>query len=221
MKKLKIFLFILTALIMVFAITAGALAAKNKLWFQKEEAGTDDIFKNMTTKALIESCLKHPLSLNIFAFNSYLQGLDAFNNHFSGSLELLQRNDAAKELLFYYKDFDYGEIAKSNDPGFTMRVRFFNYYMSQESIISKLTAQEREDLLEVCKNHIMTINENYADIFSTDSIIYLAACVLQADDVAFKEKIFSDDNLKHEMEQGRISSELSELTLSKLGLNEL
>lgn len=62
----------------------------------------DNILEQMTTKALVETCMNYPLRGIFYAYNDELKGLQVIIEGFNGLLELSQREDAPKYLLEYY-----------------------------------------------------------------------------------------------------------------------
>src|SRR6267154_6857092 len=62
-----------------------------------------DVLKNLSTRALVETCLKYPLFSQITAYNHVQRGFDNFASKFNGFSELLNRTDASLELLRKYK----------------------------------------------------------------------------------------------------------------------
>lgn len=175
----------------------------------------EDILKNISTQGLIETCLNYPLFGNMFAYDSYLQGLEILINQFNGLQELEKRPDAAKELLKYYKNIDYSKVIDSSDPYYALRIRYFDFYMSQAKVIFKLTSDERAELLESCSQAVSTKSQKYSDNYSIDSTIYLAASIMRIDDKGFNDLI-SDSEYTNYLEYGRVPEELAKIILSKL-----
>ena len=133
----------------------------------------EDILETMSTRGLIETCLRYPMLGNMFAYSSYPQGLDVLHRQFNGLRELRGRADAADELLAYYISIDYEELVHSDDPFFTLKIMFLDFYMSQDHILLNLDKDERAQLLDVCRETIELKTSRYPEIFSTHSTLYL------------------------------------------------
>lgn len=176
----------------------------------------DDILKSMSTKGLIETCLNYPLFGNMFAYNSYLQGMEVLHQQFNGLSELSNRENAAEELLYYYTSINYDEVVTSNDPYFTLRVLFFDYYMSQDKVLLKLSAEERAQLLNNCRNVIELKTGRYSDIFSTHSTLYLASRIMAIDDSSFYNALLEHDAYESYSETARLYLDLDNFIYTKL-----
>lgn len=61
----------------------------------------EDILKNMTTEALIETVLNYPLMINMFAYDTPQKGYKSVLSYFNGLQELNRRSDAKYELEKY------------------------------------------------------------------------------------------------------------------------
>lgn len=176
----------------------------------------DEVLAKISTKGLIETCFNYPLFSNIFAYNSYNQGLDTLNAQFNGFQELYTRKDRAKELILFYRNIDYKSVVNSTDPYYIMRLRFIDYYIAQDEILSILSKEERDELLDITVNTLSSKSEGYSDIFSGDSTLYLAASIMIIDDKDLETTIYADDENSLFFEQGKISNKLAEVISSKL-----
>ena len=152
----------------------------------------------------------------MFAYDSALEGLDAVIGRFAGFRDLLDRPDAAQELLSYYKDIDYGNVLKSKGPFPTLKVEFLDYFMSREEILLGLSVDERADLLDTCKKTIQIKTEQYPETFSIASTLYLAARVMQIDDKDFYETISNQVGFNSYITSGSINQKLWDIIVAKL-----
>ena len=67
----------------------------------------DEIIAQMSTDALLETFLTHPLATNIFAYKDYNNGFDVFKEYYhSGLAELVQREDIKKSILKAYNKIE-------------------------------------------------------------------------------------------------------------------
>ncbi len=71
----------------------------------------DDILKDMTTAALVETVLEYPFITDYFSYNSYLEAARVFEREFNGFKELFKRKDATAALLDVYET---SELATEN-----------------------------------------------------------------------------------------------------------
>lgn len=92
-----------------------------------------ELLRNMTTLALVETVVKYPLLVDIFAFDTIEMGIDWVSDYFVGIDELFSREDAIECLLEYSavicEDDEYSDFYKS----------------SIEIIVKVLDGRENED----------------------------------------------------------------------------
>ncbi|MBR4781565.1 MAG: hypothetical protein IK014_09445 [Lachnospiraceae bacterium] len=60
-----------------------------------------DLLEKMTTEALVETVVKYPLFIDVYAYDSIIQGFQALSNYFGGLDVLLSRSDALECLEDY------------------------------------------------------------------------------------------------------------------------
>jgi len=175
----------------------------------------DDILEKISTKGLIETCFNYPLFGDIFAYNSYNQGLDTLNKQFNGFRELYNRKDLAKEIILFYQNIDHKSVINSTDPFFSMRLRFIDYYVAQDEVLFVLSKEERNELLDATVKTLESKSQNFPDTLSIDSTLYLAASIMKIDDKELEATIYDDEN-SLSFEQGIISTKLAETISYKL-----
>ena len=64
----------------------------------------ESILSSLSTEELTDLCLKYPLLNDVFAFNSYNDGLDKLFSDFNGMRELYKREDVSSSLTRRYID---------------------------------------------------------------------------------------------------------------------
>lgn len=90
----------------------------------------DELIEKMSTDALLETYLTHPLAANIFAFNTYNGGFNTLKNEYHMGLdELLQREDLADAILKSYSKIDVC-TNKVPDGGAALE-KFFNAHQEE------------------------------------------------------------------------------------------
>lgn len=175
----------------------------------------DDILEKISTKGLIETCFNYPLFGDIFAYNSYNQGLDTLNEQFNGFRELYSRKDLAKEIILFYQNIDYKSVVNSTDTYFTLRLRFIDYYVAQDEVLFVFNEEERNELLDATVKALESKSQSFSDTLSIDSTLYLVAGIMKIDDKELEVTIYDDENSLF-FEQGKISAKLAETILYKL-----
>jgi len=103
----------------------------------------EDILKNMSTKALVETVLEYPLYGDMRAYDSMQQGFEAVASQFNGLPELLNRKDAGTELLGIYSKMNpqdieenWGDIQKG---AYTFSIANVEILLAQNKILDNLT----------------------------------------------------------------------------------
>ncbi|HUM66835.1 MAG TPA: hypothetical protein PLV32_13340, partial [Chitinophagaceae bacterium] len=61
----------------------------------------EEILQQLTTPALLETCLSYPLLMDVLAFNNLVTGLEQTLKRFNGYHVLVVRPDFAKSLVNY------------------------------------------------------------------------------------------------------------------------
>ncbi len=89
----------------------------------------EDILKNMTTEALLQTVLSYPFISDYYAFNSYKDAAKTFENDFNGFKELFNRSDLTTVLLNTYENSTYNGISAQSQN---------NSYKSEFFFISNL-----------------------------------------------------------------------------------
>jgi hypothetical protein len=110
-----------------------------------------DILKDLTTAALVKTCLSFPLFSDLYFFNSLQTGFDGLRESFNGFQELLSRKDAGIELFKVYQQMNTEGVKglKTDlDKGmFTFQFMQIELLLAQEEIINTLPAEHRKAVL--------------------------------------------------------------------------
>jgi len=111
----------------------------------------EDILKDMSTKALVQTCLNYPLYGDIWACNSLQEGFEGVTAGFNGLQELLKRKDAGVELVKRYKEMDIKAFSQRwtllQKGKHTAEFRHIEILLAQDAILTNLTKDERVLLL--------------------------------------------------------------------------
>lgn len=78
----------------------------------------ENILSQMSTSALVETCLNYPLKYDYYAFNDIREGLLVMLENFNGLRELGKRESGSKELIENYKKtpvIEHISYVKKND----------------------------------------------------------------------------------------------------------
>jgi hypothetical protein len=129
------------------------------------------VLSNLSTKALLETCLNYPARAVLMVQNTPQQGFNTWRANFNGVEALLKRTDVVQELLNVYTAFDpkgHQKLATDVEKGgYAFRLKVLENIMAQQDILGKLTALQQQQFLRVALSH-------YA-IMETDSVYGFAA----------------------------------------------
>lgn len=95
------------------------------------------LVQRMTTKALVETVIKYPLLIDIYAYGSLREGIEVVSSYFCGLEELFSRHDATMHLEEYREQV-------MNEVG-TTDIEYFY----ADSLLSYLTEEEPEYMVAV------------------------------------------------------------------------
>lgn len=100
----------------------------------------EDILKNMSTEALIETVFKYPLAINIFVYETPLEGLEDVATYFNGFEELFTRPDAAAKLEVYTSKSSFKANPTPVDRflAIALREKLLNYSPSTQSAANRI-----------------------------------------------------------------------------------
>lgn len=125
----------------------------------------NDILETLSTEDLIETNFKYPFLINIYAYNSYEQGLSAVTDEFNGLRELFRRDDAASLLLERYISIDPSKIQYPRKEKLSRqelleaiepldKIKFIEIILNHEVIFSRLMDSELKRLGQASINKI-------------------------------------------------------------------
>lgn len=171
-----------------------------------------DILNGMTTKNLVETCLNYPLFPDIWAFNSYQEGIDKAIAGFNGFQELIKCKDAGKELLLRYQKINLADLDNKktyNEQGdFIMKICKLEVLLSQPIVLQNMSKSDRILLLKnlLDKNKVILVDGRYS-VFSYESNSFLAVRILSVENsTLLNEKLKEDKDFEQFFKQGSSST---------------
>lgn len=178
-----------------------------------------NILNNMSTEALVETCLNYPLLPDIWAFNSYQQGIDKAVSGFNGFQKLQLHKNAGDELLKRYQKINMDDLEKKktyNQQGdFILSISKIEALLSIRSIVENLSKSNKKTLLNslLLKNKEMRNNGQYSRISIEANTYVVIKILLHEDYILFTQKIKEDKNLEKFC---RIGAGLNKSTLENI-----
>lgn len=120
----------------------------------KQSQIPENVLQRMTTEALLQSCLKFPFLLEIYASNSIQKGFTFQHDNFNGLQELFKRPDAAVTMLKLYQRLRTADAATKASPAeggrFSFELSFVEIFLAQREIVRRLSGIERKALAAEC-----------------------------------------------------------------------
>lgn len=147
----------------------------------------DDVLKTISSEELIDLCLKYPLLMDIFAYNSLSDGFDSFYSSFNGIQELINRKNVVNYLLHSYEESLLQIESINNKSSKTkfddiMKVSFIEMMLGCNQLQTKLTSEEQNNVLAALQSAYSTKYSCLKDLkyygFSTN--VFARACVLKS-----------------------------------------
>lgn len=169
MKKLLVYLFVLNGFMCIaqeksltwdYPVKPG-MGEWNKFESRPEMAEAcnipEAVIKDISTSSLLELCLNYPLIHDIMSFNFPQMGFAHVSSSFNGFSELFKRQDVGTVLIDKYLLFNaeqVQEISSGIERGLHIAsLAIIELILSQEEVISKLTEDEKEMLInELVRN---------------------------------------------------------------------
>jgi hypothetical protein len=157
--------------------------------------------KKMTTKDLVETCLNYPLLFEMWAYDSFQNGLDQIIKNFNGLQELITRTDAGIELLKKYQKINSIEINKIQDAmekeQFKVDVCQNEALLSHKSIIKNMNKIERLTLLKESleKNKMLMSTGTYPFYCYDSNTLVIVRLLLSENENMLNSKTNENKNL--------------------------
>lgn len=174
-----------------------------------------DELADMPTAVLVDACLNYPIyAIGMITSNSTMyEGFQRTVNVFNGLQELLIRKDSGRYLLEIYKNIDLDIVLNGDgsSDGFdfapvssVLRLRYLEYILAQNDILTSLSAEERILLRDTAINLFIEKFEKYPHDFSVDSTFLLVARLLKMDNYDFAKLASGSDTITHFLSSGAL-----------------
>ena len=118
----------------------------------------DACLENLSTKGLLETCLKYPYLFEMWLFNDYQTGFNMMSARFNGYGELFKRPDLVNVLFDKYSQFS--EDVKSvyllegdERAEFSFRHFALEFMLAQDAVLENLNAEQERELFLLSLEH--------------------------------------------------------------------
>lgn len=156
-----------------------------------------DILKNLSTEALVETCLNYPMFGSIIFYNDLQTGFEKVTKYFNGLQELLKREDAGKVLIKKYEQINPEQLGfeRFEYMNTVYVYMYIELILAQEDVISSLLQEERIELIKMSL-HILAEKQKYPKKFS--SFVQETSYLLMARLLKYEGVNLIEDNSKLE-----------------------
>ena len=171
----------------------------------------ESILRDLTTEALIQTCLDYPLFLSFTAYDDSLGGMARVISGFNGMQELLTRKDAGSIIIKLYTQLDPRNCDPTWPPlqqgDYTLRLRGLELLIGHNSILSNLSKDQRRQLLALsidrARAKLDTRTFGFADVES--SALLSARLMLKDRFDEFQTALESNKRLGEFVARGRFT----------------
>lgn len=147
----------------------------------------DSILPTISTEELVDICMKYPLILDVYAFDSPLEGIKHIVSQFNGFVELMKRKDNCICMLKYLQENQMKEISVHSfteiEIGrFLLIYSLGEYLLSLEDVMKNATSDIKKEIATLAQKNLDT-KENGNDYALNDlaSSTFLWASALSID----------------------------------------
>jgi hypothetical protein len=110
----------------------------------------DSILQRLSTNALITTCLRYPLNIDMFCYNDFQIGFQAVSTHFNGLKELLKRADLSNKLFSAYEAIEDADLPPREAMSQAKRHMNIEMLLAQPAAIGSLDISGEMRLLREC-----------------------------------------------------------------------
>jgi hypothetical protein len=118
----------------------------------------------MSTNELIEHCINFDFMWDIFNHQNYGVGLNVVIENHNGLRELLNRKDAGKLILNFYKKIELDKITEMSKPAdrgeFVGKVFFLELFLSHSNILNQFQGDEKQLIDAILKTYDTSLEIN-------------------------------------------------------------
>jgi hypothetical protein len=141
----------------------------------------DSILKNISTKALAETCLNYPLFFEYTASNDERSAIEVMIQNFNGLKELSQRDDGMIELMKLYQELPIRKESTSkiqaNDVPY--KTMYLELVLADKNFVGKANYSELQELKKILLNKYegKLSNSDIHSLYSIRKTLLLGAVV--------------------------------------------
>lgn len=171
----------------------------------------ENILKQMTTEALVQTCIDFPLFDDMFVYNNRQIGFSKVSLRFNGLKELLSRKDAGKYVMRKYYDFNPIDIKPEwsllEKGKYAQKINRLEILLSQKEILSTLSHTEKNDLLSNAFKYYRSKQNNpmvYGKMDCEFNLLLLSRVATESNAEQTKIVFSTDEKIKRFIEGGNL-----------------
>ncbi len=136
-----------------------------------------DLLSNMTTHALVGSCLNFPAFGYITAYDNIQAGYIVLASKFNGLTELSKRNDAGKSLIEFYQiagNKGFEPVQTNLDQLFwSIKLTWIELVLAQDNVIASMDKENKMCLLSIAqeKYNMKQLNVDFGNSFQSTAFL--------------------------------------------------
>ena len=156
----------------------------------------DKVLINLSTKALLITCLNYPRIIDFFLANNLQSGFNLCSTRFNGLRNLLNRSDLSQVLLKSYPDID---IQKKTMKGYDgnlshLQIGFFELLIAQEKIINLFNEEEKKILISETAINLEKRKEIGESLYRQMTTAFILSRILTSENISPSEiDIYGND----------------------------
>lgn len=151
------------------------------------------ILEFISTEELIRLVLNYPFLINIFAYESFIIGIESMSYYFNGIKALMIRKDAGDILLKLYAEMDIGLLKDSDN---YMKICVIEMLLEQKNIYKKTNNMFHEMMNQT---QISSVSMEKGKLIGIDQVFTpkdSPVKVIRISDYSQAEKLFCDNEFK-------------------------
>ncbi len=176
----------------------------------------DEVVESMSTVALIRTAMDYPLLFDMYLYNSTQQGFDAVTAQFQALQVLKSREDVTSQAISEYLAFPAlvkseeliaEQISKGQDAdrfAQSKRLTFLETLLAQDSVLNRMTAEERQTLFSAASNRLAEAQANSKVLgpAAQESPLWLIGKILYMENPDFAGRVQENATLRGFLESG-------------------
>lgn len=148
----------------------------------------DEVLHAISTSQLIDLCMEYPLSVDVLAYKTPMEGYKIVSGYFNGIPELLSREDNKSQLLSKLKKVNSESnstyvMSEREKSEFVLRKIMLDLICSDKKMISTLSGTQLKEFASEAAKNVLYCNQKSEEVEGMEldtSIFFLASLLVQS-----------------------------------------